>query len=210
HYLARRREFEAHMLYEGDELDLLAFYLDNGFNIGDAEYSGELAINMSMKSKELDPYFIGMSEGKEIQKPEVGMTRWWKDILDAISNKMTDGWVETGFILLNSTKVDQEQFEAKFKEMMLVIKQGKADKAHNWVLFSSGPQRRRYLIAGYPYTTADKDIRNDVIGEILSDENIGTARGCAVIGVQLDRLDYPYTVFARRASTNLFDTLTLN
>ena len=56
HYLARRREFEAHFEYEGDELDLLGFYLDNGFNIGDREYSKDLAIDMSLKSKELDPY----------------------------------------------------------------------------------------------------------------------------------------------------------
>src|SRR3546814_16870732 len=28
HYLSRRREFEAHMDYDGDELDLLGFYLD--------------------------------------------------------------------------------------------------------------------------------------------------------------------------------------
>jgi len=64
HYLARRREFEAHMQYEGDELDLLSFYLDNGFNIGETEYKKNLALNLSMKSKELDPYIVGTSEGK--------------------------------------------------------------------------------------------------------------------------------------------------
>src|SRR3546814_19200120 len=54
HYLSRRREFEAHMDYEGDELDLLGFYLDNGFNIGDTEYSQDIVLNMALKSKELD------------------------------------------------------------------------------------------------------------------------------------------------------------
>ena len=47
------------------------------------------------------------------------------------------------------------------------------------------------------------------MGQIISDDNFGNARGCVVIGVHMDRLDYPYTVLARRASTNLFDTLTL-
>ena len=209
HYFARRREFEAHMVYEGDELDLLGFYLDNGFNIGDTEYARDLVMNMSMKSKELDPYFVGTSEGKSIMKPELSMTKWWKDLLQAISDRKTDGWVETGFILLNSTKEDQAKFESMFKKLMVRTKKGKVDKRHNWVVFASGPDRRRYLIAGYPYTTTELDVRNKIIGEIISDENFGNARGCVVIGVQMDRLDYPYSVLARRASTNLFDTLTL-
>jgi len=209
HYFARRREFEAHMEYEGDELDLLGFYLDNGFNIGDTEYARDAVMNLSLKSKELDPYFVGTSEGKSVVKPELAMTKWWKDLLIAISNKKTDGWVEIGFILLNSTKEDQTKFEGMFKELMLRVKKGKVDKLHNWVMFASGPERRRYLIAGYPYTTTEKDVRNGVMGEIISDENFREARGCVVIGVQTDRLDYPCSVLARRVSTNLFDTLTL-
>ena len=209
HYLARRREFEAHVEYEGDELDLLGFYLDNGFNIGEAEYAKDLAMNISLKSKELDPFFVGTSEGKEVAKPELAMTKWWKDLLQAVSEKKTAGWVETGFILLNSTKEDQKKFEKMFKELAVRVKEGRVDKAHNWVMFASGPERRRYLIAGYPYLTTEKDVRNGVMAEIISDENFGKARGCVVIGVQMDRLDYPYSVLARRASTELFDTLTL-
>jgi hypothetical protein len=197
------------MKYTGDELDLLGFYLDNGFNIGDTEYARDLVMNMCLKSKELDPYFIGTSEGKSVVKPELAMTEWWKDLLLTISDKKTEGWVETGFILLNSTKEDQAKFEGMFKKLMLRIKQGKADKLHNWVMFASGPERRRYLIAGYPYTTTEKNVRNGIMGEIISDDNFGKARGCVVIGVQIDRLDYPYSVLMRRASTNLFDTLTL-
>ena len=75
HYLARRREFEAHVEYQGDELDLLGLYLDNGFNIGDKEYSKDMTINMSLKSKELDPYFDGINEGVSVKRPELAMTR---------------------------------------------------------------------------------------------------------------------------------------
>ena len=31
HYLARRREINSHVVWFGDELDILAFYLQNGF-----------------------------------------------------------------------------------------------------------------------------------------------------------------------------------
>ena len=40
HYLLRRAQFEKSATYIGDELDLLAFYIDTGFNIGEEEFNG--------------------------------------------------------------------------------------------------------------------------------------------------------------------------
>lgn len=209
HYLARRREFEAHVVYEGDELDLLGFYLDNGFNIGEDEYSQNLAMNISLKSKELDPYFVGSNEGVSVEKPKLSMTEWWRDLLNVISSRRTEGWIETSFILLNSTQGDQEKFEKAFRKLVGRVEKGKLEKPHNWVLFTTGPERRRYAIAGYPYTTTDKEIRNGVMNSIIDDEHTGKTRGIIIIGVSLKNKDYPYSVLARRLATDLFDTLTL-
>ena len=41
HYLERRAEFEHNADYTADEIDLLAFYLQTGFNIGEDEYDGK-------------------------------------------------------------------------------------------------------------------------------------------------------------------------
>lgn len=209
HYFARRREFEAHMGYEGDELDLLGFYLDTGFNIGKTEYDKDTVINMLLKSKELDPYFIGSREGKAIAKPFLSMTTWWRDILNRISETRHEGWIETAFILLNTTKEDQEKFERNFKILVHRINRGNVDKAHNFVVWKSGPDRRQYVIVGYPYTTSDREVRNSVIGDLIQGDLGVGARGIAVIGVDLSSSDYPYSVLARKASTDLFDTLTI-
>jgi hypothetical protein len=209
HYIARRREFEAHVAYEADELDLLGFYLDNGFNIGDREYSQDFFLNMTLKSKELDPYFVATSEGISVPKPELAMTKWWRDLLKTISYRKTEGWVETCFVLLNTTKEDQEKFEKEFEKLKLRIRKGRVEKPHNWVVFASGPERRRYVIAGYPYTTHDKELRNSIMSEILNNKVAEKSRGVVVVGVNIERNDYPYSVLARRLSTDLFDTLTL-
>lgn len=208
HYFARRREFEAHVEYEGDELDLLGFYLDTGFNIGQSEYNDSVAINMLMKSKELDPYFIASREGKLIPKPSLSMTSWWRDILTRISETRTEGWIETGFILLNTTIEDQERFEREFKVLLHRVNCGEVDMPHNFVVLKSGPDRRLYVIAGYPYTTTDKDVRNSVIADLIDSEFSAGVRGMAVIGVSLTSRSYPYNVLARRSATDLFDRLT--
>jgi hypothetical protein len=210
HYLARRREFEAHVEYDGDELDLLGFYLDNGFNIGEDEYSQDVMMFMNLKSKELDPYLIAHGEGRSVTKPELAMTKWWKDLLVTISSRKTVGWMETCFILLNTTKEDQKVFENNFEKLKKLIKKGNVEKPHNWVLFLSGHERRRYAIIGYPYTTNNKELRNTIMAQILDDEKTKQTRGIVIIGMNIERSEYPYSVLARRLSTDLFDTLSLD
>jgi hypothetical protein len=209
HYFARRREIEAHLDYEGDEMDLLAFYLDNGFNIGETEYAQDMVFNIGMKSKELDPYVIGTSEGRAIKKPRLQMTEWWRDMLTQIQNKRTEGWLETCFVLLNSTKEDQRKFQSGIRVTTEAILGGRAPKPHNWVIFVSGPERRRYVISGYPYTTEDKELRNGIMAQALDDAESHNPRGSVVIGINLNKEEYPYSVLARRLATDLFDTLTL-
>jgi hypothetical protein len=209
HYLARRREFEAHLDYEGDELDLLSFYLDNGFNIGDTEYAQDVTLNIVMKSKELDPYLIGSREGKPVSKPRLAMTAWWSEILNQIGEKKLEGWIETGFILLNTTKEDQDKFEVAFGKLAKQVLAGTASNPHNWISWESGPKRRRYIIVGYPYLTDDKDLRNTILTKALDEDSTGAARGVVAIGLKISNPRYPYDVLARRAATELFDTLTL-
>jgi len=210
HYLARRREFEAHMEYEGDELDLLGFYLDNGFNIGDTEYSQDVSLNIVLKSKELDPYFIGSREGHPVPKPRLAMTDWWDAILNRVSEAKFEGWLETGFILLNTTKEDQEKFEVEFKNLARQVQEGTASQPHNWIVWVSGPTRRRYVVVGYPYIVDEKKERDSILGEAIGSEANADARGVAAIAVNMRHPHYPYDVLAGRAATNLFDTLTLD
>jgi len=209
HYLARRREFEAHLEYEGDELDLLAFYLENGFNIGLTEYEKSHVFFLGTKSKELDPYFIGTNEGRKVARPELAMTQWWRDLLATMATRKIEGWVETSFVLLNTTKEDQQEFEKAIGELVNRIQAHQVEKPHNWVVFKTGPERRRYVIIGYPYATSDKDLRNAIMSEALDNPDTDKTRGVVVIGINIDSPNYPYSVLSRRLSTNLFDTLTL-
>ena len=90
HYLARWREFDAHVDWHGDELDILAFYLEQGFNIGDAELSGKHGFELLMFSKQLDPYFVGQASGVSVPRPELALTNWWKAMLQRLDFGKTE------------------------------------------------------------------------------------------------------------------------
>ncbi|WP_066219107.1 hypothetical protein [Formosa haliotis] len=207
HYLSRRREFEAHVEFNGDEIDLFAFYLDNGFNIGEVEYNDTTHFDFTLKSKELDPYMIGKHRGVEVKKPILKKTKYWQDLLDKIELR-TKNWLINSFILLNLPEQDQKEYERNLKILKKRILDGKVEKKYNYMLMKVGVERRRYTLAGFPYKDIDKVTRNnlinDIIAEGLEDEN---SRGVLVIGYDLNYNHYPYSVIAGSYESNLFDDL---
>ena len=146
-----------------------------------------------------------MSLKDEITKPEIAMTDYWKRLLKAIAIRKPQKWAETSFILLNTTKKDQEKFEKSLKKLAIKIKAGKVSKEHNWIGFLSGPEERQYLIAGYPYITKDKEVRNGIIRTILNSEQAQETRGVVIIGFDLNNGNLPYSVLAGGLETTLFD-----
>lgn len=199
HYFLRRSQIEKNMVYHADELDLLAFYIDTAFSIGETEFEPS-AINMSMKSAEIDYYFLAKQDGVTVEKPIMKFSKWWESILDAIAKKKMARWVEVGCILLSIQYKDQETFESKFKSLLKKVAEGKAKKKYNWLILQSGPKRRKFLIAGFPYSPDlfdDKEDRNNMIAGILEEANEGlNCEGMLCIGVSAQHLHYPYSFLA--------------
>ncbi|GEP50267.1 hypothetical protein FNO01nite_09390 [Flavobacterium noncentrifugens] len=206
HYFARRREFDAHMTFQGDELDLIGFYLDTGFNIGEDEFNGSF-MNLTLKSKELDPYFMGKEHGVAVKKPHLIKTRYWQDILNVVEERKSPNWLQSSYILLHTLLKDQILFEKKFNELKMIVRKGKPLKKHNWSLLKTGPKRRQYAIIGYPYKNITIDERNDVIKMIVDSGEVQDARGIVIIGCNLDNEHYPYSVLAGSSLTDFFDRL---
>ncbi len=129
HYLSRRASFEAHAEYIGDELDLLAFYLATGFNIGEAEFNGSFLPLYGM-SRTLDPYFMRRWQGEDVAKPRRRLTSWWRDMLDRIETRRPPRWIELGQVLLNVTDHDQEEFERGFAQVCENARQHWSDRGY--------------------------------------------------------------------------------
>lgn len=209
HYLQRRRELEANIQYIGDELDLLAWYLDDGFNLGNDESKYGL-FKMDLKAKELDNYIIGSANKEKVVKPELQKTKWWKDILLRLEEKQIQTWLETSYVLLNIPIDAQQEFERLVKEMEEKMHLGKAEYPHNWILLGTAEKQRQFVIAGYCYHNHLNDARNGVMGDILYDKTMDGAKGKLVIALNIDKTHYPYSALGCRLSPELFDNKYLN
>ena len=207
HYLARRREFDAHVLWHGTESDILAFYLDNGFNIGEAEYSGEHRLVLTLSSKRLDPYFHGQAAGVPTPKPGLTLTPWWKAMLQRLDGGPTQQWLEAALLLLNVPYTDQQKVERQFDKLRGRVWGGKLKMPHNWIILITEPPQRRFFLAVYPYMGIQRDLRNSIIDEILNSTEAEESRGAICIGIDLEQDDVPYSVAAFRQTSELFDQL---
>lgn len=206
HYLQKRREFEVHNKFSGDEMDLLAFYLDTGFNLGKREFEETWFYNLNMKSKEIDPYILNREAGIETAKPELLMTKWWKDILGSLKMRKPETWLESSYVLLNFHLEEQKEFEKMYNNLVSQIKEGKTTHKHNWVIFSSVNPHRRFMLFAYPYINTDVKERNLMIEDILTHDIPENTKGALLIAVNLDKQHYPYSALATRLSAELFDS----
>jgi hypothetical protein len=197
HYLVRRAEFEEHADYLGDEMDLLALYIETGFNVGEAEFDGTGLYLWGM-SKALDPYFMLASSRQGVSKPHLRLTEWWRDLLQRIEERQAPRWTELGQILLSVAYDDQAAFEKGFKRVRrIVCRQWQVPGHDNVVLLRTGPAQRREAIVGLAYKGISREQRNQLIENAAGDaiESVQTDR-VLVIGVDVARGDYPYSVIA--------------
>lgn len=195
HYLVRRAEFDQNARYTGDELDLLVFYLKTGFNIGETEFKGPPLL-LGPLSKELDPYFVTRAHGKSAPKPSPRRTAWWDDILTRMESGPIPRWTDVGYIMLNVSYEDQRKFQRMFSVVKRnVIKNWQKRGHRNSLVLLSGPPQRRDVIVGLAYKNVDKNTRNGMMVSLAADEMRKAKVPMAlVIGVDVDREDYPYTV----------------
>lgn len=204
HYLQRRRELEANVEYEGDELDLLALYLDDGFNIDNyiKKYS---SIHVTLKSKELDNYIIESAQNERVIKPILRKSKWWADILSRLEQERPAIWLEASYILLNIMYVDQLRFKKEADKLFNNMRMGKSEKLHNWVRFETSNEERQFTLVCYGYRNSAIEDRDAIINDILDMSRVENKKGILIIGVNVDKKHYPYSILASTLSPDLFE-----
>lgn len=113
HYLSRRIELERNAIYTADELDLLALYLKNRFNIGDDEYDGDRHSWYGL-STTLN-YVRDETRGVRLSSPPAATTEFWGNLLTSLEVRCPVGWTRIGHRLLNVDFAGQRKIEKLMK-----------------------------------------------------------------------------------------------
>jgi hypothetical protein len=147
HYLGRRTEIERRTFLTGDEVDLLALYLQTGFNIGEREFSGRDMLDVTGLSDPIDTWHYRREAGLEANKPRADRTAWWEAVLTRIEQRGGPRWAEIGVTVCNVAPPDQHDFEQALHELRRSVLAGERPPT-DVVVFHNGPPQRRNIFAG--------------------------------------------------------------
>ena len=150
-----------------------------------------------MASKVIDDYYVAESEGISRKKPVVKSTKWWTDIRQAIERRLPKNWSEAAVMLLNVTHEDQLDLEKRFRTLKKKVKKHwRNPQCENAVgLLPSKGRRDAFVLAAYREAQKNRHrlmIRN-ILDEVFSR---GQATRCLIIGINVNRSDYPYSFLA--------------
>ncbi|MBE9505396.1 MAG: hypothetical protein IMY84_01155 [Chloroflexi bacterium] len=196
HYVARRAELEEHADICGDELDLLGFYVDTGFNIGEAEFNGTPLFLYGLSAR-FNSYYMAEWTGEEVPPPvRRKLTPFWRAMLAQLAQRQTSGWLDVAYHLLCVSYDDQQAFETEFLKREEAVRSASDDpRCKEMVNMANGPEERRVAIVGLAYQGISVDTRNERMGEaakISMDKD--KAEEAVVIGRDVSASAHPYSV----------------
>ena len=194
HYLIRRNDIENKIVYHGDELDLLGFYLDTGLNLN-SETLSNIVITPGF-SKKLDDYYEGILHKSNPPKPKLKVNKYWSDIICKIEEREFDRWAELGTFLLCLSLDDQNKTIKMFNIISRNVKKNwyKKNKRNSVICVTDYfNQKNGYALVAY----RDKESENrhnlidDIANQIFQNEEVKFA---CILGINIDKNHYPYSI----------------
>jgi len=203
HYLLRRSEFEEHVDYIGDEMDVLGFYLDTGFNIGESEFDGT-GFFLTGQSQPIDAYYVTSGEKRKAPKPHRRRSKWWRDLVQRVEDRHPPRWIELGYIMHNVAYADQLAIEERFRRVQDNLRRNwRPGPQSECVSVLIGPPQRRDAFVVFACKRANRNQRKNMIEAIVGDSRIWEeAERAVVVGVDLDAPEYPYSLIALVAESD--------
>jgi len=194
HYLVRRAELEEHMQYRTNELNLLGFYLETGFNLGKEEFEPR-ELMISGMSEKVYEYYVALDQGIIRKKPSLELIKWWKDIQLRIEQRSPYRWLDVAVMLLNVPLDAQRKAEREFKRVTRNFKKNWRQPEYINSIFMHLSQRHE-AVGLLAFRESQQDQCREFMRDLADQSfSVTNAERCLVIGVNIDDQDwYPYSV----------------
>jgi hypothetical protein len=189
HYLDGRSPIQKQFDLHGDELDLLAFYLETGFCIDNVRRSNIDSLMIGGASKPIDNYYNCLDAGEPAKKPKLGLPALWRSILNAVRAKGLKGWTRATDALLScGSPAELRLFAAKFEKMRDRLPRLAKDPKRKFVGSILPPHPKAAAICLFAYRTAERAERSRAAMELsmqcYAKDNISE---CWLFGFDIDQ-----------------------
>lgn len=196
HYLIRRETLQQQVAYVGDEMDLIALYLDTAFDFGEEFHDGRPVV-ITGYSEKVDEFFVAADQGIERRSPMPRRTQWWRDMLTEIERRSFVGWLDAASMLADVGYESQRRAEKLFKKVKKSVKRNWRRLGHqNSATLEPRPWRENGL-ALMAYRKRQRTHRNQMMeGVAATVFSRSHAKRCLIVAVDIDETHYPYNSLA--------------
>ncbi len=203
HYFLERGRFQKALDLHGDELDLLGFYLETGFNVGDLERSGFRLVLTGM-SASVDRYFNGRVAGITLPKPKPKLTSYFSALIAAIEERAFRRWTIAATDILRSSSYDeQNKIEHALLRVKRSVERDWRNSEHECSLIITPPAIRDTALVFYLYPPQLSSRRRDTSRELASKAlDVSGRDKCVLICRDISRWNDPYAYVVMVSAQN--------
>jgi hypothetical protein len=195
HYLGRRSTFEANASYFADEYDLLAFYLRNGFNIGETEFDGTNLMIYGISDEINVHYKRGAADGTRSRLPSPKRSKLFRRLVETLEARRPDHWLELTDRLLDVGPEDQDVIEENIEQSIATVIKS-PEPSMSWsAQLANGPPQRRQAFAFVWYRCPDRAERDRRLRmHALQSMELAKTTDCLVVGFDITRPENSYSI----------------
>jgi hypothetical protein len=194
HYLRRRDDLERRLHYVGDELDLLALYVDTGFELAEI-VDKEAPLILFGLSQDIEKHYLGKIHGEEIEKPRRRLRPLWERILSTLESRRFTCWTDASHILLHASFQTQREVETAVEKRRPAVLAGTLEP--QFIFGAVGHSHNRLGLSFVLHPDMDRQgreaIGNEALGEALRLEGVTEA---LLLGLLASKPELPYSFLA--------------
>lgn len=170
HYLDGRGLIQREFDVFGDELDILAFYLESGFCIDNLRRANIDSLMISGASKQIDNYYNCLDANEPCKKPVIRLPALWRSTLNAVRARRFKGWTRaTHALLCCASPTELRLFARKFEKMRNKLPRLGKDPKHKFIGTILPPQPNATAICFAVYHTAERTERGNAAIELSAE-----------------------------------------
>lgn len=157
-YLTRRTQISDYFHHQGDELDLLGFYLDTCFNL---DPSAERAMTVFLgMSERFDQYFLQKQAGLAPVKPRRKQSAWLRRLCSRLQKRAPAGWTRLVRMLLRMPANQQVSIEQRLRRNAKRIRSGKFVSGDEDAVIYTPPDPQADGLVFVVHPTQAREVRN--------------------------------------------------
>ncbi len=191
HYLARRQDLQSHCRMHADEHDLLALYVDTGFNQPELEDpTTSISFKCPLAKKHVDPYLEALFYGRmRLKRPERRLQPGWRNLLRLLQTHRPPDWVTIGMALLDASAKQQHDMLEWVARAVRTVRAADGPNPVEWRPMEVGLRYWRSTI----FAIVTKDLapqdRASFVSGLVARQALNEAQPCTalLIDVAVDR-----------------------